>query len=113
MGKNRRIPGYLSDGSGVDTELTPEEMDSGVSLAIPTTTELSANNSASTNLGVVAEESSSLIQSLKDAWTGDNADIEFPELPETTDLEDYSFWDDFTNLSFQEQVSVKLCLSCL
>ena len=97
MGKNRRIPGYLSDGSGVDTELTPEEMDSGVSLAIPTTTELSANNSASTNLGVVAEESSSLIQSLKDAWTGDNADIEFPELPETTDLEDYSFWDDFTN----------------
>lgn len=97
MGKNRRVPGYLSDGSGVDTELTPEEMDSGVSLATPTPIELSADNSASTNLGVVAEESSSLIQSLKDAWTGDNADIEYPELPETTDLEDYSFWDDFTN----------------
>jgi len=97
MGKNRRVPGYLNDGAGVDKVLTPEEMDSGVSLATPTPIELSANNSASTNLGVVAEESSSLIQSLKDAWTGDNADIEYPELPETTDLEDYSFWDDFTN----------------
>ena len=97
MGKNRRVPGYLNDGAGVDKVLTPEEMDSGVSLATPTPIELSANNSASTNLGVVAEESSSLIQSLKDAWTGDNADIEYPELPETTDLEDYSFWDNFTN----------------
>tara|TARA_R100001460_G_scaffold32478_4_gene63663 strand:+ start:1886 stop:4285 length:2400 start_codon:yes stop_codon:yes gene_type:complete len=94
MGKNRQVPSYMTDGSSAKID---ENQDSGVSLAVPTPEELSIDNSVGENIAVATDKSSGLIDSLYDAWTGDNADIEFPDLPETTDLEDYSFWDEFTN----------------
>ena len=101
MGRNREIPSYLSDGSGSENtkvdNLNNAIVDTSFDSDYNSPQKLSVDSSIGENINVVAEDSSSLLGSLKDAWTGDNADIEFPELPETTDLEDYSFWDDFTN----------------
>ena len=88
--------GTPSNASTIGRSTSIEE-DSGVSLATDPSLNLSIDNTISENVEIGTDKAKNIFTSLIDSATGEGANIEFPDLPETTSIDDISFWEEFTN----------------